>query len=877
LDVAAVGGALLREQKELLHGLAGFLGAHPDLLRRWLMFLLAIHDVGKFAESFQNLRPDLMLSLQGRQAAMSYDERHDTLGYRFCAGRGREGAALELLTPLGLPHLDHEDVRDLLAPWLSAVEGHHGRPPVLTAFHRPLPRDFPEAVARDATAFLRNSLALLLPEGLPFSLLDYSRARSFRRVSWLTSGLAVAADWIGSNQAWFPYCADPMPLGDYWADRALRQAEVAVAESGLLAVAASPWSGLRGLFPNITTPTALQQLAEEIELSEEPQLFILEEVTGGGKTEAALALAHRLIETHAADGIYFALPTMATANAMYSRVHEMYQRLFAEGASLVLAHSEDRTALALEERNRAERRVDAGDETGSRQCSDWLADSRKKALLAHVGVGTIDQALLAVLPARHQSMRLFGLCRKVLIVDEVHACDAYVHRLLCTLLGFHAALGGNAVLLSATLPARMRRDLTEAFAQSLGNDRARMLSASYPLVTHLVSGGLREHPVLARESSCRQVRVRSLQSADEASGMLREVLDAGGCACWIRNTVDDALDSYREWAARLGEGRVMLFHARFALADRLRVENEVCRLFGPTSTAGDREGRLLIATQVVEQSLDLDFDGMVSDLAPIDLLIQRAGRLKRHARDLKGNLVRGQDQRPGAEIGIFLSKATTEADARWFASTFPRAAHVYPHHGQLWLTARWLIARRAFSMPEDARDMIESVYGETAQAEIPQGLQAVSTRADGITGAMSAQGRLNSLDLDEGYIATAAHWQDDAYAPTRLGERTVTVRLAKWEGGRLVPWASGDPRHTWQLSQLTVRRTRIAGEAPGLSTSVLDTVRATMPDQGKYCVVVPLEQSGGVWVGRAANEKNEEVGVSYDTRLGLQYRAGGRS
>lgn len=167
--------------------------------------------------------------------------------------------------------------------------------------------------------------------------------------------------------------------------------------------------------------------------------------------------------------------------------------------------------------------------------------------------------------------------------------------------------------------------------------------------------------------------------------------------------------------------------------------------------------------------------------------------------------------------------------------------------------------------------MIESVYGATAQAEIPEGLQAASSRAEGNSGAMSAQGRLNSLDLDAGYVATTSHWQDDAYAPTRLGEPTVTVRLAKWDGGRLIPWAEG---HAWQLSQLTVRRTRIAGEAPGLSASALEGVRDTMPDRGKYCVVVALEQRSGVWVGRAVNAKNEEVGVTYDARFGLQYVAG---
>jgi CRISPR-associated endonuclease/helicase Cas3 len=134
---------------------------------------------------------------------------------------------------------------------------------------------------------------------------------------------------------------------------------------------------------------------------------VVEEVTGGGKTEAALILAHRMMERGQASGLFVALPTMATANAMFERVQAVYGRLFAHGPrpSIVLAHSKSHLDLRLEET-----KVDGGEQppTASRQCAAWLSDSRKKALLAHVGVGTIDQALMAVLPLNHQSLRLWG-------------------------------------------------------------------------------------------------------------------------------------------------------------------------------------------------------------------------------------------------------------------------------------------------------------------------------------------------------------------------------------------------------------------------------------------------------------------------------------
>jgi CRISPR-associated endonuclease/helicase Cas3 len=877
LDVAAAGDILLRQQRELTAGLVGFLGVGADALRRWLTFVLAIHDVGKFADGFQSLRPDLMQALQGRQVAANYLERHDTLGYRFAAGKPtRPGSVIELFAGMKVPDVDPADLWDLLVPWLGAGLGHHGRPPVLSAYGQPLSRQFPADVARDANDFLQKAMELFLPEGPPFDFSDYGQCEAFRRTSWLVAGLAVAADWIGSNEAWFPYRAESMPLHKYWIDIALPQAETAVGECGLLAATPAPWAGVRGLFPKIESPTPLQCLVEKIELSDYPQLFVVEEVTGGGKTEAAISLAHRLIDRRVADGIYLALPTMATANAMHSRVRALYKRLFAEGshASLILAHSASRMALALEQKSRPQQGPQLDYETANQQCSEWLSDSRKKALLAHVGVGTIDQALLAVLAARHQSMRLFGLCRKVLIVDEVHACDAYVNQLLCKLLQFHAALGGSAILLSATLPARMRAALVHAFARGLGVEGGGSKNTAYPLVTRLTLEGAETHRVAARESACRRVAVQPLQSKDEVQSSLLRVLTSGGCACWVRNTVDDAMESFREWTDRLGPERVTLFHARFALADRLRIESEVMRMFGPESSGEERSGRFLIATQVVEQSLDLDFDGMVSDLAPIDLLIQRAGRLERHNRNAGGDRSQGSDCRPPPELGVFMPKAAAEAGSSWYASFFPTAAYVYPHHGQLWLTAHWLCQRLAFSMPEDARDMIEAVYGEAAQSLIPEGLLAASQRAEGNINAMSAQGRLNGLDLEDGYVATATHWQDDAYAPTRLGEPTVTVRLAKWENSRLVPWAGGDPRDAWQLSQLTIRRSKIAGESPELSEAVLNATRETMPDGGKYCVIVPLERKGDSWLGAAVNRRSETVKISYDERFGLQFPRG---
>ncbi|MFH1096719.1 MAG: CRISPR-associated helicase Cas3' [Candidatus Desantisbacteria bacterium] len=602
--------------------------------------------------------------------------------------------------------------------------------------------------------------------------------------------------------------------------------------------------------------------------------FIIEEITGGGKTEAALTLVHRLMADGLASGLFLGLPTMATANAIHKRVKAMYHSLFnnTSNPSLVLAHSTARMVLEMEEKNRVDRGYGTDEDSASQNCSAWLSDSRKKALLANVGVGTIDQALIAVLSARHQSLRLFGLCQKVLIVDEVHACDSYMLKLLGTLLRFHAAFGGSAILLSATLPQTIRAQLLKSFDLGANFSDIKPVSMAYPLLTCLSIHGLKEIPVVARKDTSRSVTVQHLHHIDEVVKQLQTVIEVGGCACWVRNTVYDAVEAYQQWTKSFGVEGVRLFHARFALGDRLQIEQDVLRLFGTESIAEDRRGQLLIATQVVEQSLDIDFDYMVCDLAPIDLVIQRAGRLKRHSRDLQGNRIKGKDERGETILGVLMPDALDNADKNWYKEMFPKAYAVYPHHGQLWLTAHWLQKQGRFSMPEDARVMIESVYGEDASQLVPDGLKKIEDSADGKDMANASMGRLNSLNLDKGYLSTMNQWQDDTIALTRLGEITMMVRLCRLVNGQIEPLFTGTG-HDWELSQLSVRHVYVNKELPEFEAKI-KVAKQAMPDKGCYCVLVPLELSGEKWIGKALNKQGEIIQLGYDNCIGLQIKGG---
>ena len=268
--------------------------------------------------------------------------------------------------------------------------------------------------------------------------------------------------------------------------------------------------------------------------------------------------------------------------------------------------------------------------------TEFLAGS-KHGLLAPYGVGTIDQLFLAVLNTKHHFVRLYGIARKTVILDEVHAYDTYMNELLKRLVQWLRAMDCTVVVLSATLPRKRRLELLSAW------DATVVEESTYPRVT-VVDGErcAREHRVEARTLPAVSL---DWVGSERAIARAIEAASQGGCVAVIRNTVDGAQETFREIASRLGESRIdlRLFHARYPYEDRQEIETGCLLAYGPPN--GEYQGQpvvrpaggsILVATQVVEQSLDLDFDLMVSEVAPIDLLIQRAGRLHRHERDERG-------------------------------------------------------------------------------------------------------------------------------------------------------------------------------------------------------------------------------------------------
>lgn len=787
LDVAAVAERLI----------APLALAEP--LKQALALLCALHDLGKVSASFRRaLREGADQQFRHWEITEALLWQHDRLLAERLGSRDTRREAL-----------------------YAAVAGHHGRPSQRAKernrsdtgpggdWKAMLDAAGPEAV-EDAASVIRAFFALWSDASLePLASLDEAK-----RLSWQLNGLLTVADWVGSNADWFP--ASP-PVGDLSAylDAARARAAAALREAGLIA----PPQGTGALFD--FAPRPMQAACETVALSEGPMLALIEDETGSGKTEAALILARRMLAAGKGRGMYFALPTMATADAMFRRLRAVLPRLFDGAPTVTLAHG--RAGLSEDYRDLALARERGQDEPGP---SDWLRDSRRRALLAAVGVGTVDQALLAAVRAKHAPLRQYALSRKILIVDEVHEMgDPYMGVLLRQLLRIQAALGGSAILMSATLPAPLRAELVAAFEAGAGRAAPPDPGSAYPALT---VPGVAAPAVRATPSPRGPVRVERLADPGAALELLAGAAGQGAAAVWVRNAVDEAIAAVEALRAR----GVMteLLHARFALCDRKRLEAAALAAFG--KDRGPRPGRVLVATQVVESSLDLDFDVMVSDLAPMAALIQRAGRLWRHM-DLRPAEARPV---PGPVLHVLSPDPAAVAGPDWAAAELGQGVHVYPRDA-LWRTARALFDAGEIRAPEGLRALIAAAHGDDA---LPSALESAALRAEGRAGAERAHAAQNLVGWNDGYRIGASGAGDAEY-PTRLGQLQRLLVLMRPDGA---PWAG----RAWgvdscQLSEVSASATRIDQLAlplrdppPGLPDWLTRTRRfVVVGEGGKIC------------------------------------------
>ncbi|MFJ9646517.1 CRISPR-associated endonuclease Cas3'' [Streptomyces sp. NPDC101206] len=390
-----------------------------------------------------------------------------------------------------------------------------------------------------------------------------------------------------------------------------------------------------------------------------PGLVLVTAPTGDGKTEAALFAASVLGRAAGSRGLYVALPTMATADAMFSRVRRFAESALDGERALTLLHSMAwlRPAGAVTVAGGVD--VSSGVVTAV-EAEGWLR-GRHRGLLAPLGVGTVDQILTGVLPVRYGAMRLFGLAEKVVVVDEAHAYGPWMHQLMVRLLEWLGALGAPVVLLSATLTGRSAASLVDAYRRGAGFADGAVVEPRYPGWLYVsaatgevsaprlvASGRERMLDVVVRpvvwDVADRAVGVRAGGRREVLRAELRSVVEGGGTALVCCTTVAEAQQTFRDLVVAFPElagreGSLRLLHSRFSARERQRITAECVAAYGKPVEGEQvvvRSASVLVATQVVEQSLDLDFDVVISDLAPLAQLLQRAGRCRRHARGVEG-------------------------------------------------------------------------------------------------------------------------------------------------------------------------------------------------------------------------------------------------
>ena len=527
----------------------------------------------------------------------------------------------------------------------------------------------------------------------------------------ILAGLTTVSDWIASNpeeKGGFPYANDT--LFDEYAAGLGAKAEKALQTIGWGKPLPTKPMDFKELFPKITSPRELQTASIELSKTLTPPCLVLVEASmGEGKTEAALYLADYLQHQTSSGGFYIGLPTQATSNAMWERVRSFLQQRYPEDTvNLTLSHS----AAALKEdyqQCRLEKQVYDGPSGRSGQvgASEWHT-ARKRTMLSPYGVGTIDQGLMGVVRSKHQFVRLFGLAGRTVILDEIHAYDLYTSTLLERFLEWLAALGSPVIALSATLPTSTRKALLTAYAKGCGVSEVEVPQAPYPRITAFSAGEAQVKSFAASEHVCRSLNLNWVDDKEWETA-LRDKLQECGCAAVICSTVGRAQEVFERLQSQFEAEELGLFHGRFLFVDRERIEKKCLENFGKDSK--NRPKRyVLVATQVIEQSLDVDFDLMISDLAPIDLLLQRSGRLHRHTRDRFPKL---------KDPTLWIVSPTADETGK---AKFAESGIIYDRHILLrtWLTLR---DKTFVELPEEMDPLIESVY--QLDAEIPESLEPI--------------------------------------------------------------------------------------------------------------------------------------------------------
>lgn len=475
----------------------------------------------------------------------------------------------------------------------------------------------------------------------------------------LINALVIMADWLASDEQHFPMISWDFSTNAIVSstDRAYHAwKEFGLPEFEVFSDACALECLYKERFGRNPRPVQVSALGMASE-AEQPGIMVIEAPMGEGKTEAALAVAETWARNFGLSGIYFALPTQATSDGIFPRIAEWIKCLHSgHQRTIYLSHgkaglNKEYTGIRLKTNIYDEdiENVNLGI-SGDVTVNTWTA-GRKKGLLADFVVGTVDHVLMGGLKSKHLSLRHLGLANKVVIIDECHAYDAYMNQYLDLILDWLGAYKVPVILLSATLPPQRRKELLNAYRKSAVQKKRRLSlneavsmrkkhqtnqgcdeavsEKKYPYISYV---NATVDKINTPEPSGRNLIVNMEYIDDDLlADKLEDLLSDGGCAGIIRNTVKEAQETAQIMEMYFGEDKVRLLHSRFISLDRAQKEVEIRRLLGPGEDQRP-EKLIVVGTQVMEQSLDVDFDVLFTDICPVDLLLQRIGRLHRHAR-----------------------------------------------------------------------------------------------------------------------------------------------------------------------------------------------------------------------------------------------------
>ena len=516
----------------------------------------------------------------------------------------------------------------------NIVGAHHGRPisaneaDICNSFKSSLYQE--DNINSDRAIYWQNLQKIIFNKAL--LTCDFSSVNDLPLISQpgqvILSGILIMADWISSNESYFPLIPlNQVEVGPDRVEVGFRKWIDGRAEAW------TPHSYFDEIYEkrfNFEPRDAQRKISEAVNDIDEPGIVILEAPMGMGKTEAPLIAAEDLGQKTNRTGMFFGLPTQATSNGIFTRVREWLDHI--EGKkSLRLIHGKAQLNDEFSKLPKS-RNIHGGDGVG---VNEWFA-GRKVSILDDFTVGTVDQILLAALKQKHLMLRHLGLANKVVVIDEAHAYDSYMNIYLNQAIRWLGAYRVPVVILSATLPISKRNSLLKSYMMGANLDYGSIpkpegfaTNEAYPLLTYNDGTNIKQFADFETDDGIDyQIIKKSKYESEDLVGLIKENTPKGGIVGVMVNTVRKAQDFARQCIDSFGQDAVDLLHSSFIATDRYKKERNLIATIGKNGNRPDF--KIVIGTQVIEQSLDIDFDILITDLAPMDLILQRMGRLHRH-------------------------------------------------------------------------------------------------------------------------------------------------------------------------------------------------------------------------------------------------------